>query len=71
MAVEYISELGDKLSKNSTAENLPSGVSFGFPSIVGRAGVIRRLDVKLSEKEGVELQKSINALKKAINSVKI
>ncbi len=48
-----------------------SGVSFGFPSVVGRAGVIRRLDMKISEKEGVELQKSINALKKAIKSVKI
>lgn len=48
-----------------------SGVSFGFPTIVGRSGVIRRLDMKLSEKEGIELQKSINALKKAINSVRI
>ena len=47
-----------------------SGVSFGFPSVVGRAGIIRRLDLKLSEKEGVALQKSINTLKKAINSVK-
>ena len=48
-----------------------SGVSFGFPSVVGRAGIIRRLDIKLSEDEGVELQKSINVLKKAIKSVKI
>ena len=48
-----------------------SGTSFGFPSVVGRAGVVRRLDIKLSEKEGIELQKSINTLKKAINSVKI
>ena len=48
-----------------------SGVCFGFPSVVGRAGVIRRLDVKLSESEGVELQKSINAIKNAISSVKI
>ena len=48
-----------------------SGVSFGFPSVVGRAGIIRRLDMKLSEKENVDLQKSINALKKAIKSVKI
>lgn len=47
-----------------------SGVSFGFPSVVGREGVIRRLDLKLSEKEGVDLQKSINALKKAIKSVR-
>ena len=47
-----------------------SDTSFGFPSVVGREGVIRRLDLKLSEHEGVELQKSINALKKAISSVK-
>lgn len=48
-----------------------SGTSFGFPTIIGRSGVIRRVDMKISEKEGIELQKSINALKKAINSVKI
>jgi len=42
-----------------------SGVSFGWPSVVGRSGIIRRLDLKLSEKEGVALQKSINVLKKA------
>ena len=48
-----------------------SGTSFGFPSVVGRQGVVRRLDLKLSEHEGVELQKSINTLKKAIKSVKL
>ena len=48
-----------------------SGVSFGFPSVVGRDGVVRRLDLKISEKEGLNLQKSINTLKKAINSVEI
>lgn len=47
-----------------------SDTSFGFPSVVGRFGIIRRLDLKISEKEGIELQKSINALKKAISSVK-
>ena len=47
-----------------------SDTSFGFPSVVGRSGIIRRLDLKISEHEGVELQKSINALKKAISSVK-
>ncbi len=47
-----------------------SDTSFGFPSVVGRQGVARRLDLKLSEHEGVELQKSINALKKAISSIK-
>ena len=47
-----------------------SDTSFGFPSVVGRAGIIRRLDLKLSEKEGVSLQKPINAIKKAIDSTK-
>ena len=48
-----------------------SGTCFGWPSVVGREGVVRRLDLKISEKEGMELQKSINALNKAIKSVKI
>lgn len=48
-----------------------SETCFGWPSVVGRNGVIRRLDLKISENEGMELQKSINALKKAIKSVKI
>ena len=48
-----------------------SDTSFGFPSVVGRAGVIRRLDLKLSEREGIKLQKSINALREAISSVKL
>ena len=48
-----------------------SDTSFGWPTVVGRKGVIRRLDLKLSEHEGIELQKSINALQKAISSVKI
>ena len=42
---------------------------YGFPAVVGRAGIIRRLDLKLSEKEGVKLQESINAIKKATQSV--
>lgn len=48
-----------------------SGTCFGWPTVVGREGVMRRLDLKISEQEGVELQKSINALKSAIESVKI
>jgi L-lactate dehydrogenase len=47
-----------------------SDTSFSYPSVVGRKGVIRRLDLKLSEREGIELQKSINVLKKSINSIK-
>ncbi|MBO7717895.1 L-lactate dehydrogenase [Candidatus Saccharibacteria bacterium] len=45
-----------------------SGTCFGFPTVVGRAGAIRRLDMKISEKEGIKLQQSINTLKKAIKS---
>lgn len=48
-----------------------SGVCFGYPSIVGRTGIIRRLELNLSEQEGIALQKSINALKQAISSVKL
>ncbi|MBQ5812351.1 L-lactate dehydrogenase [Candidatus Saccharibacteria bacterium] len=46
-----------------------SDTSFGWPTVVGRTGAIRRLDLKLSEKEGIDLQKSINTLKKAIASI--
>ena len=45
-----------------------SGVCFGWPSVVGRDGVIRRLDLKISEREGIDLQKSINVLSEAIKS---
>lgn len=48
-----------------------SGTCFGWPSVVGREGVVRRLDVKISEQEGILLQKSVNVLQKAIKSVKI
>lgn len=48
-----------------------SGTCFGWPSVVGREGVVRRLDLKISEKEGMDLQRSINTLKKAIGTVKL
>ena len=47
-----------------------SDTCFGWPTVVGREGIIRRLDVKISEKEGIELQKSINVLKDAISQIK-
>lgn len=47
-----------------------SGVSFGWPSVVGRTGIQRRLDLKISESEGIALQKSINVLQDAIRSVR-
>ena len=48
-----------------------SGTCFGWPTVVGREGAIRRLDVKISEKEGMELQKSINVLKNAQSKIKL
>ncbi len=48
-----------------------SDTSFGFPSVIGRKGIIRRLDLKISEHEGIELQKSINTIKKAIKEIKL
>ena len=47
-----------------------SGTCFGWPTVVGREGAIRRLDIKISEKEGMELQKSINTLKDAQDKIK-
>ena len=48
-----------------------SDTSFGWPTVVGRTGIIRRLDLKISEREGIDLQKSINTLKKAISSIRL
>ena len=42
----------------------------GFPTVVGRRGVYRRLNISMSEAEGIKMQKSINALKSAIKSIK-
>ena len=47
-----------------------SDTCFGWPTVLGREGVVRRLDVKISEREGIELQKSINVLKEAISQIK-
>lgn len=35
----------------------------GFPAIIGREGVARRLEISMTESEGIDFQKSINALK--------
>lgn len=42
----------------------------GFPTIVGREGAIRRLDLSLTEREAIDFQKSINCIKKAIKQIK-
>lgn len=46
-----------------------NNVFYGYPAVIGRKGVYRRLDLKLNEEEGIKLQKSINVLKEAIKSV--
>ena len=40
---------------------------FGWPSVIGKDGVIKRLEIETSEEEGIKLQKSINTIKSAIN----
>lgn len=46
-----------------------AGVYNGFPAVLGRNGVVRRVELQINEKESIKLQKSINALKSAINSL--
>ena len=56
------------LSVSSYDDN--NNLFIGFPTVVGRKGAIRRLDLKLTEAEGIKYQKSVNALKTALKSVK-
>ncbi len=44
---------------------------FGFPSVINRNGVVKRLELTLEEQENIKLQKSINALKSAISEIKL
>ena len=44
-------------------------VYYGFPAVVGKNGIVRKVDLKLSEREGIKLQKSINAIKSAISDL--
>ena len=48
-----------------------AGVYYGWPAVVGRNGIVRRLDIEISETEALALQKSVNVLQKSIKSVKI
>lgn len=43
---------------------------YGFPTVVGRAGVLRKMDTELSETEATKLQKSANAIRQALDSIK-
>jgi len=46
-----------------------SGVYNGFPTVIGRQGVIRRLNLQLTESEGIKMQKSINALRNTLKEI--
>lgn len=41
----------------------------GFPAVVGKEGIIRRLKVKLTEAEGINFQKSVNTIRATIAEV--
>lgn len=45
-------------------------IYYGYPAVVGRHGIVRRLDLKLTEEEGIALQKSINAIKSTLQEIK-
>ena len=42
---------------------------YGYPTVVGREGVIRRLDLTISEQEAIDLQKSVNAIKATLAKI--
>lgn len=42
---------------------------YSYPTIVGREGIIRRLDLQLPEAEGIKLQKSINVIKSNLKQI--
>lgn len=46
-----------------------SDIFYGFPAIVGRSGVVQRMNPELSEAEGIKLQKSINQIKQTIREI--
>lgn len=63
--------LGDErriLSVSSFDDN--TGVYNGFLAIVGREGIIRRLEVQMNETEAIQFQASANAIKQTIKAVK-
>lgn len=44
-------------------------VYYGFPSVVGKEGIVRRLEIGMTETEGISLQKSINILRENIQEM--
>ena len=57
------------LSVSSYDDN--NGIFIGFPTVVGRRGALKRIDVSLSEEEGVKYQLSANAIKSAIKELHV
>ena len=57
------------LSISSYDDN--QNVFTGFPTIIGRRGAIKRLDINLSEEEGIKYQKSVNTIKNAIKELRV
>ncbi len=55
------------LSVSSLDDN--HGVYNGFPAIVGRQGIVRRLDLQLTESEGLKFQQSVNTLRATLKEV--
>lgn len=47
-----------------------TGVYNGFPAIIGRQGVIRRLETRMSESEAIKFQQSVNAIKNTLKEVR-
>lgn len=45
-------------------------IYYGYPAVVGRQGIIRRLELNLTEKEAIKLQQSINVLKSTLQEAK-
>jgi len=46
-----------------------NGIYNGFPAVVGKNGIVRRLELPLSEREGIKLQQSANAIEATIQKV--
>lgn len=46
-----------------------AGIYDGFPAVIGREGVIRRIELELSEDEAIKFQKSINAIRATVKEV--
>ena len=46
-------------------------VYYGFPTVIGKSGVIRRLELQLTEAEGIKLQQSINIIKAALQDTEV